>query len=646
MPFTFKGRLCGYICPECPEPLSNVNVRLYKVRAEQNVTALAVAAPKDTFAILGDDDVKKKQGSLIAETTTDDQGNFVFELSEKKYNGEAFEVDVYCGTVPHRKPTPTPPRPVQFSVTVLQPQWRRTETGALAYWEYCIPARLWCGIRSRFDAWTICGLLTTCKDKLPIAGATVRAFDADWLQDDPLGVAVTDAGGHFRIDYTTADFQRTPFSPLINFECVSGPDVYFSVEYAGNPIYTEDRSVGRTPGRENVGHCLCVHLCTDQVPHTDPEKFPHWTKAEGFNVHFDAFDLPHNIQPEGYAGTIDGSYVFHGAVSLYGNCPFRNNAAPTHPLKYRFLIAEWSWPGGGDGTAGVLPTVAPPAAPVPPAPNADYKIVKLGANTWVGDVYYNDGVNPFASHPIYLTVGDQDAEGFFQLDGKSVSVPMSGGGSSIQVLSESPGTANFVRSGFLMHMDSIAVTSAHAPRKPAWASDPLQAGRSLSLAEQEPIRRYRMIFQVRDAVTNADVWVDTLDSIVLDNSSPTALVYLQELLSSACNPITGLTEIHVRYTSDHPHLRYFRLEIRNNLGTVHSSPPTAPGDLPRGDFFPPGDFLFRGGASGPMPPMTNPGGFAVNISADPMCAYEVRLYWQTRHLYTSEQFVNVLYCKE
>ena len=643
MNYRFRGKLCGFICPECPEPLSRVNVRLYRVRSGQDVTALAVAKPKDTFAILSDEQVKAKKDSLIAETQTDDEGNFAFDLGDKqKYNGEAFEVDVYCGTVPHRKPTPQPPTPIQFSVTVLQPQWKRTEAGQLAYWGYCLPARYWCAVRARFDAWTICGLLTTCKDKLPISGATVSAFDADWLQDDPLGSAVTDASGHFRIDYTTQDFQVTPFSPLINFECVSGPDVYFSIEYAGNPIYTEDRSVGRTPGRENVGHCFCVHLCTDQVPHTDPEKLPHWTKVEGFNVHFNAFDLPHNILPEGYGGTLDGSYTFGGNVALFGNCPFRNNAAPANPLKYRFLIAEWSWVGGGDGTAGVMPTVAPPAPSVPPAPNADWKIVKLGGATWVGDVYYNDGVNPLASQSVYITAGDQDAEGFVLLDGKSISVPMSGGGSSTQILSESPGTSNFVRSGYLLHMDSLAISNAHASRRPVWASDQTQAGRGLSLAEQEPIRRYKMLFQVRDTVTNNDVWVDTLDSVVLDNSEPVMLVYLQELLASACNPITGLTDIHVRYTADHPHLRYFRMEIRNNNGSVHISPPPPPGvpppapppsDMPRGDFFPPGDYLFRGGASGPVPPMTNPGGFDVNISSDPMCAYEVRLYWLTRRLY-------------
>src|SRR2546423_9823541 len=134
MAYTFKGRLCGFICSECPEPLANIVVRLYRSREDQNITALAVANPKDTFAILSDEAVKEKASALIAETETDEQGNFTFELGEQQqYNGEAFEIDGYCGTLPHHKVGPHP-HPVQFSITTLQPQWRRTETGAIAAW--------------------------------------------------------------------------------------------------------------------------------------------------------------------------------------------------------------------------------------------------------------------------------------------------------------------------------------------------------------------------------------------------------------------------------------------------------------------------------------------------------------------------------
>jgi hypothetical protein len=288
MAYLFKGKLCGYICAECPEPLAFVKVRLYRSASQDEVTARAVAHAKETFAILDDEAIKAKQSLLIAETEADGEGNFSFALSEKQqYGGEAFEVDVYCGTVPRLKPGKNPPPPpVQFTITTVQPRWRQIEDNLIAIFDYCLPYRFWCAVRARFGAWTICGRLRTCAaPQTAIAGATVRAFDADWWQDDPLGTAVTDATGRFRIDYTTADFQVTPFSPWINVEFASGPDVYFTAELGGINILNETQADGRTPGRENVPHCFCVELCSDEVQPPDVEDIPHWQQVEIFDIH-------------------------------------------------------------------------------------------------------------------------------------------------------------------------------------------------------------------------------------------------------------------------------------------------------------------------------------------------------------------------
>jgi len=263
MAYVFKGRLCGLICAECREALSEVTIRLYRSRDDQNVTALAVANPKETLKLLSDEEVKAKAGSLLAETKTDADGNFSFTLDEKKqkYGGQAFEVDVYCATVPHRKPSPKSPEPRQFSITTLQPLWRQSEGGFAAAWDYCIPHRFWCHFRSHFGAWTICGRVRVCDTGTAVGGVRVRAFDVDWLQDDDLGSAVTDSSGHFRIDYSTADFKRTIFSPAINIELFGGPDLYFRVEtLSSTPLLVEPPSRGRQPDRENVGHCFCVEL--------------------------------------------------------------------------------------------------------------------------------------------------------------------------------------------------------------------------------------------------------------------------------------------------------------------------------------------------------------------------------------------------
>lgn len=635
MAYIFRGRLCGYICDECPEPLSRVKVRLYRTAEGRNVTALAVANPKETFQILSDEQVRDKESLLIAEAETDDAGNFSFSLGdEQKYGGEAFEVDVYCGNVPRGlKPRHDPP-PVQFSITTLQPLWRQTEGGAVAVFDYCVPVRYWCAVLARRRLWVICGRLTTCeKPQQPIAGADVEAFDADWLQDDSLGAATTGADGRFIIYYTRPAFEKTIFS-FINVELFGGPDVYFKVTFAGNPILTEGQAEGRSPGRENAHTCLCVHLCTDKLPHTPPEKTPHWTKvADRFNVQPDLSAPNDNFLPEGYAGAPTEAYVFGGGVMLNGNCPFKNAASPTHGLKYRFLAAEWGYSAPGP-RPGALPDVSP--LPSPPEPNATWKVVTAASATWVGDVYYNNGVNPFAKMSVYVS---PDADGWIHLDGTSVTAPLSGGGTTSVVLSDDPLTGNWVRSGNLLYMDTVPLTGTPAP--PAWASNKAQAGRGLADGEKVIIRRFSEVFQVRDVVTNADVFTETRDSIIFDNSPVVELVNVEQLLSNACSPITLNSSINLRYTVDHPHLRYFHIRIKNNAtDPVHSE-----ASLPGGDFAA-GTFFFRGGASGPVGPPSPGDGVPVNLTGDPACAYAVKLRFATRHYLTGEGTDEVLYCIE
>ena len=52
MSYVLRGRLCGYLCDDCHEPLSGLVVRLYAPTAAERVTELAAASPKDTFAVL------------------------------------------------------------------------------------------------------------------------------------------------------------------------------------------------------------------------------------------------------------------------------------------------------------------------------------------------------------------------------------------------------------------------------------------------------------------------------------------------------------------------------------------------------------------------------------------------------------------
>lgn len=349
MAYIFRGRLCGYVCEECWEPLSRVTVKLYRVRNDGNVTERAVASPKDTFAILSDEQVREKESLLIAEAETDDAGNFTFNLGdEQKYGGEAFDVDVYCGTVPPHLPPRHGQEPVQFSITTIQPLWRERqdasrderEADRFYAWEYCLPARLWCLIRGRFGAWVICGRVTVCekgKDtQSPVPNVKVRAFDVDWLQDDDLGSGITDAAGHFHIYYTPHDFRITPFSPLINVEWVGGPDVYFHVEtLLGTTLLAEPRSAGRTPQRENRGPCTCVHLCidVDKVPPTIIETISVFDSIGAIN-----FITQVDSASGGDGKTLADDRAFFSTLRLNGILSKTKNG---NPLEYTFEVASY-----------------------------------------------------------------------------------------------------------------------------------------------------------------------------------------------------------------------------------------------------------------------------------------------------------------
>jgi len=642
MTFTFKGSLCGSLCDECEEQLSNVTVRLYRHPAGTNVTALAVASPNDTFALPTDDQIAAKASLLIAETQTDAEGAFTFTLtSQQNYNGEAFEIDVYCGNVPHRVPGRRQPHPRQFSITTLQPSWKATGDGDfLAVWRYCVPQRFWCYIRGLFDAWVICGVLTSCEDGAPIPGATVSAFDEDWIQDDPLGSGVTDVNGRFRIDYTSEMFKVTPFSPFINFEWVGGPDVYFRATLGADVILDEPRSTGRTPGRENIGPCFCVELCSEVVQGTGcgVSCDPHWQKVWDFDIHPDAGAGGSQFSAEGYAGGPNAMHVFgdmnyRGGVLLRGNCPLVNPANTANSLQYRFVIGEYTWSTNPQDD----PTRVPDQPPGTLAP------VTAIVNTTVGWVFYTNGLGNSDSADVIITSADLDANGWVKpILGRVVTVDMRNGTTANVTIKDDP-NGNFLRTDELIVLNSSVITAAHPPKLPGGLPQS-DAGRALTNTEKEPIRRYKLQFEVRDATTLATVFTDTLSSIILNNSSPILALDLEELRTNHCNPLGGASTIHLLYTADHPHLNSFSVTISSNLGGVHPPP-----SMPSGTFLPAPNtpnIFFHGGNGGPHN-ATNTGGFALDVSADPTCAYRVNLNWSTRHYPQAlgDDKPEILYCK-
>ncbi|MBV9772518.1 MAG: hypothetical protein JO040_01125 [Gemmatimonadetes bacterium] len=337
MSYIIRGTLRGFLCSDCVEPLSGMTLRLYPIRQDPGTKPGDPEDPKRTFAVL-DQDAVKARGPLLGEGKTDEAGRFSIEIGDSRgYDGGALEVDLYCGNVPHH---PGPPRrdPVQVMMAVLRPEWSREEKGEVFRWDHDVSYRLWCWLRGLFDAWVICGHVRNCKTREPLAGLKVSAFDVDWLQDDALGNAVTGPDGHFRIDYTSAAFRTTIFSPLINVELTGGPDVYFRVESSGGAVLlNEPSSRGRKPDRENRGPCFCVDLCVDADP-PPPYDNPLFTNVGNFHILAD-IDSATGLANKTKLGVGGNGWGWFGDLKLRGYCP-KTKPGTGEQMYYRFLYSR------------------------------------------------------------------------------------------------------------------------------------------------------------------------------------------------------------------------------------------------------------------------------------------------------------------
>ncbi len=575
MPYLFNGNIRGYLCGECSEPLSNVTVRLYRTRAEQNVTALAVAGSKDTFALLDDDAVAAKQASLLGEYPTDADGNFSAELGDKQnYQGEAFEIDVWCGNVPGRKPTPRPPRPLQFSLTVLQPQWRRTGSGAVAAWADVLSQRYWCLVRSRFGAWAICGTVTVCENGQPVQGVKVSAFDRDWLQDDPLGSGFTDGSGHFRIDYLDADFRKDILG--LNIELFGGPDLYFKVETpSGTVLLAEPPARGRAPDRENAGPCFCVKLCVKGVPVVTHAWF---TRVGDFRIYSDINYLTDGLTttavPLGFPNAHGGpGFGFAGGLKLVGDCPaLYPTGGPA--MRYRFLTEVL---GSGTGLqavtaaqvlalkVGTRPIMWNIGGPAPEVTAQDIYVAPFGATP--GTVApptpapaLPPNVNWGPIPPAFMV---PDADGWVPID---------------------PSATNGGFSGPLLWLDSNSVVPG-GPAPGSDASNPANVAGAPVVSPQSG-KKIRIAFQaepVTGATGATPTLTNELQNLFIDNWSDVNLVDLAQFHGAGSTSCSGLSNaLDIQYTTDHELMAAWGLGISTSASVPGGIPALPSGAAPRG----------------------------------------------------------------
>jgi hypothetical protein len=340
MSFTLRGVLSASVCEDCPISLEGAVVRVYATLPDQGVTARAAADPRHTFRLFhhaGAEDqaaLGAAHGALLGEAAIGADGSYSVELAGS-YGGDAVDIDLYCGTLSGH----VPPRPAQMALTTLQPVWRSAgaadaaaaeASNEVAAFDYAIAPRLTCATLSRLGLWVICGRVTVCGTGQVVEGATVYAFDRDWLQDDALGSALTGPGGKFQIWYTVADFSKTPFSPLINIELVPGPDLYFRIEGPGGVVLlNEPPSTGRTPGRQNVGPCFCADLCVPEAP-PQTEPVPDFRYIGGYDYVVDVAS-----GPAGTGRTLADNRAFFLGLRLSG--PIGTTLGGL-PLEYRFEV--------------------------------------------------------------------------------------------------------------------------------------------------------------------------------------------------------------------------------------------------------------------------------------------------------------------
>ncbi len=544
MSYKIKGNFSAYLCDDCLENLSQVRVRIYLPERETNVAAVSSANIKDTFRELTDEEIKAKDNRLIAEVETDMMGNFAIMIDEK-YVQSALEIDIYCGTVPRLPHPPKKGKLRQFHVTTYVPEWRMmdNEQNYVSNFEYKIPSKWWCLIKGKyFDVWSICGVLTDCKTRNPLAGITVIAMDADFLTDDELGRNVTDSNGHFHIYYTSVEFKKTFLSPLINIETdvnlpfASGPDVYFQLEYGGQQFAMETKANRRT----NVGYCLCVKLCSKELIPVNPNIPPSFTHF-GLTQH-----IPIQLGINSATGKTLSDYAFFSSINLIGTISQKINS---QQMEYLFEYQEVTNPSD----------LLNPANWSPVDPNMIDKVTIGYLWTFTGDI-----MNPIAYEPYYIN--GTGTEKTVTFNGNWIQVPQETnfaahvdaeilklntikltGLTTIDMSMPTSNIGNATVSGVRPHARNRYFAIRMRQRE-------LNSATIQTAGTSKPIAVYNVIF---NNVNQHGSWAPT----TVSNQYIALSIDLQEIVSGTdgCSKIT--TDLHVKYGARNENLSNVSLSI-------------------------------------------------------------------------------------
>jgi hypothetical protein len=461
--------------------------------------------------------------------------------------------------------------PRQIQLTTLQPAWREREKDFVAFWEYYLPAHLWCRILSWYDIWVICGRVTICEVGKPVGGVIVEARDVDWLQQDFLGSAVTDGTGRFVIYYPGSAFRAGTW---INVELTGGPDLYFTVKTTGGTVLlAEPPSRGRQPDRENVGHCYCVELCVEKGTKDGTEVLAAFTWLGQFKFGTQIASGPGGnglVTKPSHAG-----YAFYGPLRLHGVLPKTLNG---NPLQYRFEYRTTD------------------AAGIPTGPWTPVAQSQIGP-TDIGELEYWDPATLSVESKTYIIRGAPGPEELladFTPDG-FVKVPQQG---------DVFGAGNFIANKDMINLlsttlatwGSIDMTGVVAGQSTKSNGAALGHNRHFSLRmmvreEGDPGNGSQASASRHIAVNNTGYvnvshhpsWAGFIDSPV-----GVGLLDVAELIADGCAKIGS--ELHVLYTAAHPTLGGVAISMTGPGGPYSFTLPPTPAPVPAPDV-PPGELF-------------------------------------------------------
>ncbi|AFL80557.1 Transthyretin-like family [Aequorivita sublithincola DSM 14238] len=556
MKYTFKGKLQSAICDEHEFAIANTTIRFYGLNDERNAaTAFTAAQSKEVSQVFEETEIKKRNSELLAETKTDASGNYevTFDGNKTKYEGGSVVIVLYYNEIPDygQKDTKKPKsfKPFEVLLDIIQPKWRQMDNELVAGWNYTILKRIWCYILKRLDIWVICGTLTNCKSQAPLAGIEVIAMDDDIITDDLLGSKVTDSNGRFCIYYRSIDFKKTFLSPFINVETTpflasgSGPDIYFKYALGGVQIFAESHYEAHKPSRRNVGNCLCVNLCLENVEGANPS-VPIGFYSIGQRDYHPIYEIDSTTgRTKGKSETSWNGKAFFSNVELRGSLNQKMNSQPS---EYKFQYANVSDPSIAVGTI--------PEAAWNDVTSGDIARTKIADRLIEGSVWKND---------TYVIGGTGNTDIFgrteikVEFDGNWIKVPQQPSGTineinllgSLIVLKTENLYSNTENKNTLVAGSAPSLINKNKyfalrmfKREAGNDASKLQCGFSLPLA----------IFNTRyDNVHKGGSWLSEIQN---PSEFGIAMVDLVELSGpgNGCKKITDA--IHVKYSAGNPNL--------------------------------------------------------------------------------------------